>query len=158
MPPRPRRDLKRGGKAGGSAPGRPLTSAVSRRGVRYRMLNEVAPSRSRREPRRRWFSDDDFDLVVWFSDSGSIAGFELCYDKSYAERALIWSSSGGDGHFGVGTRESTPLKNLTPILGAEGALAKDRVIAGLLEVSRNPDPAPGAFVIRLLQDYPAARH
>src|SRR3989449_8172493 len=72
MQPRPRRDLKRGGKAGGSAPRRPLTSTVSRRGVRYRMLNEVAPSRSRREPRRRWFSDDDFDLVVWFSDSGSI--------------------------------------------------------------------------------------
>src|SRR3989441_4369552 len=157
MPPRPRRDLKRGGKAGGSAPGRPLTSAGSRRGVRYRILDQVAPSRSRREPRRRWFSDDDFDLVVWFSDSGSIAGFELCYDKSHAERALIWSSSGGYGHFRVDTGERTPLKNLTPILVADGALAKDRVIAGFLEVSRNLDPAIRSFVIARLQEYPSGR-
>src|SRR5436309_13415452 len=100
------------------------------------MLNEVAPSRSMREPRRRWFSDDDFDLVVWFSDSGSIAGFELCYDKSHAERALIWSSSGGYGHFPVGTGERTPLKTLPPILVAEGARPQDRVIHGFLELPR----------------------
>jgi len=130
---------------------------ASRRAVGYRMLNEVAPSRSMREPRRRWFSDDDFDLVVWFSDSGSIAGFELCYDKSHAERALIWSSSGGYGHFRVDTGERTPLKNLTPILVADGALAKDRVIAGFLEVSKNLDPAIRSFVIARLQEYPSGR-
>jgi len=110
-----------------------------------------------REPRRRWFSDDDFDLVVWFSDSGSIAGFELCYDKSHAERALIWSSSDGYGHFRVDTGERTPLKNLTPILVADGALAKDRVIAGFLEVSKNLDPAIRSFVIARLQEYPSGR-
>ena len=64
------------------------------------MLSEVATRQSTREPRRRWFSDDDFDLVVWFSDSGVIVGFELCYDRSRVERAR-WSgvTSAGTGTF-----------------------------------------------------------
>src|SRR5882724_4105858 len=85
------------------------------------MLSEVATRQSTREPRRRWFSDDDFDLVVWFSDSGVIVGFELCYDRSRVERALVWSNVGGYGHFRVDTGESTPQKNLTPILLADSS-------------------------------------
>src|SRR5207245_10483280 len=107
----------------------PLTSTVSRRGVGYRMLNELAPSRSMREPRRRWFSDDDFDLVVWFSDSGSIAGSELCYDTSLAESPLTWSRSGGHGHFRVGTGVRPPHKTLSPRRVPHRAPGKDRGIA-----------------------------
>jgi hypothetical protein len=36
---------------------------------------------------RRWFSDGDFDLIVWYA-GGEIAGFQLCYDKGRRERAL----------------------------------------------------------------------
>jgi len=119
------------------------------------MLREVAASQSTGEARRRWFSDDEFDLVVWFSDSGSIEGFELCYDRSRGERALIWSSSDGYGHFRVDTGELTPLKNLTPILVAGGVLSKDRVIAGFLKVSTNLDPAIRSFVVARLHEYPS---
>ncbi|HZF07034.1 MAG TPA: hypothetical protein VE932_22045 [Patescibacteria group bacterium] len=120
------------------------------------MLSEVATRQSTREPRRRWFSDDDFDLVVWFSDSGVIVGFELCYDRSRVERALVWSNVGGYGHFRVDTGESTPQKNLTPILLADSALlSKDRVTAGFLEVSANLDPAIRSFVLARLQEFPS---
>jgi hypothetical protein len=52
------------------------------------MLREVLARQPRQEPRRRWFSGDDFDLIVWFDDLDAIAGFELCYDRSEVERAL----------------------------------------------------------------------
>ena len=116
------------------------------------MLSEVAALHSTREPRRRWFSDDDFDLVVWFSDSGGIVGFQLCYDKLGVERALIWSNSGECGHFRVDNGESTPLKNLTPILMPDGAFSKDRITTAFLQVSNNLEPAIQSFVVARLQE------
>ena len=32
------------------------------------------------EPKRRWFSSDDIDLIVWLDDSGAPVSFQLCYD------------------------------------------------------------------------------
>jgi len=37
------------------------------------MLREAIDER---EPNRRWFSDDDFDLIVWFSDAATIAAIQ----------------------------------------------------------------------------------
>jgi hypothetical protein len=47
------------------------------------MLTEVQNTRQiKNEGRRRWFTDSDFDLIVWYeADSSSIAGFQLCYEK-----------------------------------------------------------------------------
>ena len=42
------------------------------------------------DPRRRWFSSDDMDLIVWYDDSDAPIGFQLCYDKLRSERALRW--------------------------------------------------------------------
>lgn len=33
---------------------------------------------------RRWFTDEDFDLIVWYEDD-KITGFQLCYDKKEME-------------------------------------------------------------------------
>ena len=90
---------------------------------------------------------------MWFSPSGSIARFELCYDKSRAERALTWNDAGRYGHFRVDTGEPTPLKNLSPILVAAGALSKDRVIAEFLAVSAHLDPAIRSFVVARIQEF-----
>ncbi len=46
------------------------------------MLRELKQVRQHKgEPRRRWFNDDYFDLIVWFSEKDSISGFQLCCDK-----------------------------------------------------------------------------
>lgn len=40
------------------------------------------------EPRRRWFSSQDLDLIVWLGEDDSIIGFQLSYDKLFDQRAL----------------------------------------------------------------------
>ena len=66
------------------------------------MIHEV--KRTRQVPGegfRRWFTDSDFDLIVWYEgqdEDGPIAGFQLCYDKQGAERALTWRRATGFSH------------------------------------------------------------
>ena len=118
------------------------------------MLSEITTSQSPNEPHRRWFSDEDFDLVIWFDDLGAIAAFQLCYDRSKVERALVWST-GGFRHYRVDTGESTPLRNLTPILVSDGEFSKDRVIAAFLEAGNALDPTIRSFVAQRLQECPS---
>lgn len=93
-----------------------------------------------RESNRRWFSDDDIDLIVWFDDAATIVSFQLCYDKSSAERAITRSPQRGHEHFRVDAGEHTPLRNETPILVADGPLRKDRLVELFLRASEEVDP------------------
>jgi hypothetical protein len=77
---------------------------------------------------RQWLSDDYFDLVVWYTSSGAIHGFQLCYDKPQSERALTWISSGGFSHKRVDDGESG-WGNQTPILVPDGSFPADMVVA-----------------------------
>jgi hypothetical protein len=76
------------------------------------------------EPRRRWFSSLDLDLIVWLDGAGAPVGFQLCYDKGRTEHALTWEPSTGlvhsavdDGEFDIGLRHKA-----TPVLAPDGAL------------------------------------
>jgi hypothetical protein len=62
------------------------------------VLREVHGRESDRDERRRWFSDDDFDLIVWLAEDGAVAALQLCYDKARVERAVTWSGDDGYGH------------------------------------------------------------
>jgi hypothetical protein len=45
---------------------------------------------------RRWFSDEHFDLFVWYEAGGRILGFQLCFDKDKrVERALTFTEERG---------------------------------------------------------------
>jgi hypothetical protein len=84
------------------------------------------------EPRRRWFADDYFDLIVWFDESDEIVGFQLCYDKSRNERALTWFKQSGYMHHRVDDGEHTidVIRKATPILVSNGIFDHEE-IAGL---------------------------
>jgi len=117
------------------------------------MLQEEArETEEARESRRRWFSDEYFDLVVWLSDSGSIASFELGDEKSRGERAVTWSDDSGYRHFRVDASGDTPMRNRTPILLPGGPFSKDQVITSFTERSRTLDPAIRAFVLQRLRE------
>ena len=47
--------------------------------------------------RRRWFSSSEMDLIVWYGEGGSVAAFELYYDKNRAEHVLLWRADHGSG-------------------------------------------------------------
>ena len=84
-------------------------------------LSELASVRQTPgEPRRRWFTSEDFDLIVWYGEDGAALGLQLCYDKRRRERAITWKPGAGfrhsaidDGEAGAGQRYKS-----TPVLGA----------------------------------------
>ncbi len=87
------------------------------------MLREVERVRQvPGESRRRWFTDAQFDLMVWLDAAGDVAGFQLSYDKPREERALTWLRGRGYGHNRVDDGEQRPDQiKATPILVADGA-------------------------------------
>ena len=103
------------------------------------MLREIRSVRQiAGELRRRCFADEELDLTVWYDGQGTIAGFELCYDKQGAEHAFRWGR-GGLEHWGVDNGEQDPLKNRTPVLVPDGALDGNRISRQFREQSREID-------------------
>lgn len=77
----------------------------------------------RRELRRRWFTSNTMDLVVWCDASDIPVALQFCYDKGLTERALSWNREQGYSHRAVDDGESAAgLVKATPLLGANVAL------------------------------------
>ncbi|MDC7233679.1 MAG: hypothetical protein PQJ58_10640 [Spirochaetales bacterium] len=65
------------------------------------------------DDKRRWFVDENTDLIVWFDQTESeITGFQLCYDKKSVQRCLTWQQRDGG----------------KTTLSADGRYSKKRVI------------------------------
>lgn len=120
------------------------------------MMREVRKVRQvEGEPRRRWFTDEFFDLIVWFSPSGEIVGFQLSYDKFRQERALTWRPGEGFGHDGVDDGEDRPGKlKATPILVADGAFDATGIAERFSRESGDLPVEVVAFILAKLRDYP----
>lgn len=118
------------------------------------MLEEIADVRQDNPNlRRRWFKDDYFDLFVWLAPDTRIVGFQLCYDISFRERVLSWHETSGFSHNRIDSGESSPLKNMTPILVADGRLPIGDVLPGFVKHSRDIELAIGEFVSNKLREY-----
>jgi len=110
------------------------------------MLHEVPASQSPNEPRRRWFVGGDIELIVWVAGDDTIAGFQLCYQRADAERALTWTPEHGFRHDAVDEGEDSPEKNQTPILVADGAVDAGALRLQFLANSAAIDPRIRDFV------------
>ena len=107
------------------------------------------------EPKRRWFSSLDLDLIVWLDDSDAPTGFQLCYDKSHGERALTWHAGRGFDHMAVDDGEQNPAQHKsTPILVADGELDCTRVKRMFVDASREVPADLRALVTAALDRYP----
>jgi hypothetical protein len=137
----------------------------SRPGERYialketEMIREVQGARQiRSEGFRRWFTDQYFDLIVWYEgvDAQSpIAGFQLCYDKAAKERALTWRRDRGFTHEKVDDGEwgRTLSAKMTPILVPDGLFDASAITRQLREHSTEMDPGVATFVLTTLAGY-----
>lgn len=96
--------------------------------------------------RRRWFQDEFFDLFVWTGPGGAVTAFQICYDRQRRERVLAWSAAGGFIHRGIDDGEHTPLKNLAPIMVADGAFPAARIAAEFEHRDAALDPELRHFV------------
>ena len=93
------------------------------------MLKELPAAQVPGEPRRRWFTDEHFDLIVWLAADDRVDGFQLCYDLGHAEHALTWDRSGGFSHDCIDDGESSPTRNRTPILLADGPFPAGEILS-----------------------------
>jgi len=123
------------------------------------MLVEIENARQiKDEGFRRWFSDDFFDLIVWYDERREIRGFQLCYDKHQNERAVTWRREGGFSHHRVDDGETTrgaAGHPMSPILVRDGVFEVHPVAERFRSASANIEPSLAGFVYRTMLDYPA---
>jgi len=120
------------------------------------VLNEVPNARQvAGEGRRRWFSDDYFDLIVWYGTEDVPIGFQLCYDKPARERALTWTRAHGFQHDKVDAGEVPGHSKMTPIIVADGAFDRDPVAERFRKASAGIDPQIASLVLERLKSFRA---
>jgi len=111
------------------------------------------------ELRRRWFTSETMDLIVWIDDTEAPRQLQLCYDKGRrrAERALTWKPTTGfshtavdDGDFGNGRYKATPL------MVSEGGFNNERVGKLFRDHSTNLPADIIDFVMRKIGEFQAA--
>jgi hypothetical protein len=119
------------------------------------MLKEIIDVRQiAGEPRRRWFTDNYFDLIVWVGENKDIEGFQLCYDKGMNERALTWEKPSSYRHNRVDDGEENPLQpKRTPVLVADGMFDSLTVAESFRNESKRIDTDINKFVYEKLVGY-----
>jgi hypothetical protein len=123
------------------------------------MLREIPETRQiRGEPRRRWFNSEFMDLYVWYDTTDEPLGFQLCYGKPNAERALTWFRPGNFSHMRVdhGAPEGSAFGGGTgtPLLVLDGLFEAPAVAR---EFARECRDLPGeivALVAAKIEEYP----
>lgn len=112
------------------------------------MLQEIVNvEQVKNEPRRRWFSSEFFDLILWFRNNQQIAGFQLCYDIAVNERAITWFREKGFSHNRIdqGDETSTMYKG-TPILVRDGFFDNNQIAKKFYAESKNLEDRVREFV------------
>ena len=119
------------------------------------MLREVRNARQiPGDPPRRWFSDEYFDLIVWYEEDGSFYGFQLCYDLEKKPRALTWTNRHGYHHAGIDTGENTYGGGKeSPVLTADGLFDAPSVGALFEKAAAGLPHEVAAFVKRKVKEF-----
>ena len=112
------------------------------------------------ERRRRWFGSTDMDLIVWYDESDSIAGFELYYDKHIREHVFIWRADLGISHLAVDDGEQKPALHHkeSPILIPDGHVDPNRIRALFDESCENLPTQVVTLVQQKLVQHPGYVH
>jgi len=108
------------------------------------------------ELKRRWFTSDTMDLIVWVDQSDDPAQIQLCYDKGRrrAERALTWRKGSGYTHTAVDDGEIAYGRyKSTPILVADSSFNSARVSDLFLKDSSHLPTHIVRFVSSKIQEY-----
>jgi hypothetical protein len=115
---------------------------------------------SQKEPGvfRRWFHDDYFDIIVWYGiEHKTITGFQICYDKTRNEHAIMWNRDTGFSHHAIDDSRSQYKHPATPILVDDGIFPFEKIIGRFRESSTNMDPVIRSLIIEKLTEYSKER-
>lgn len=114
------------------------------------MLYEIVKIKQNKgEPKRRWFIDDYFDLVLWQNESNGIVGFQLCYDRTRDMHALTWYEDSGFMHNRIDDGENKPGKYKSiPVLLPNGHFPSKTIAEKFKAESAEIDPRLSEFIYR----------
>jgi hypothetical protein len=119
------------------------------------MLEEFIRVRQDRGTYRRYFTDEYFDLFVWYNKKGGrIIGFQLCYDKTGDYRAVTWEKKHGFHHNRIDSGEpcSTGIKQ-SPILIADGMFDNKKIADLFKRVSGQMEKKLADYIYGKLLEY-----
>lgn len=121
------------------------------------MLKEFTRLRQDKKSFRRLFSDDQYDLYVWYPnrDMARIIGFQLVYKSGFDEKALTWTES--DGFLHTKVDDGDKKTNQSPILVADGLFEYSTVYPGLAARIGEVDPCVRDFIMEKIASYDQAR-
>lgn len=118
-----------------------------------RMLREISSVKQHEgEGIRRWFTNDYFDLIVWY-DNEDILGFQLCYDKPDFERSLTWKKGKGYSHNKIDDGEISGQNKMSPILVPDGLFAKADIAARFELEAENLEKDLFDYVYQKIMEY-----
>jgi hypothetical protein len=119
------------------------------------VLSELkrVPQEQRRSGHRRWFADEELDLIVWYKESGEISGFQLCYDLRGRERAFTWREGAGLMHTAVDTGDDSPLYNRSPILVSCPVVSLEKVIGEFGTRAQTLDPVIATLILSKISEF-----
>lgn len=104
---------------------------------------------------RRWFTSNQFDLILWLNDEQGFAGFELCYDKQKQEHSIAWSANYGYRHMAVDSGEWHPGKHkAAPILVPGHYFDVNRIRSDFDRISHSLPQDIALYVHQVLAQYP----
>ncbi|GAB6090018.1 hypothetical protein [Spirochaeta dissipatitropha] len=104
---------------------------------------------------RRWFRDEDFDLIVWYSDKfeRKITGFQLCYDKQHDERAVTFIEPNSFQHHKIDDGETPYNPKQSPMLIADGFFEAEPTISAFRGAAQQLEPELQELVVSTLERF-----
>jgi hypothetical protein len=107
-----------------------------------------------REPRRRWFSDGDLELIIWLDKKSRIVGFQLCYEVGKQLKALTWHENDGFLHSGVDDGDNRPGRSkATPVLIPDATFDKGNIGKRFAQSSQTLPVEIADFVKKKIPEY-----
>jgi len=106
------------------------------------MLRELKKVRQiKGEPFRRWFVDEDLELILWYDLDRKLEGFQICYDKLAGTRTITWK------------RVKTSTGESKSLLMSDGPYNKSRLLALMEQGSKEMDANLRSFILERLQSH-----
>lgn len=108
---------------------------------------------------RRWFSDENLDLIIWYSMKKEIVGFQLCYKSGIDEKALTWFIDRGYSHHKIDDGEYHPsCFKMTPILIRDENFDNKNILNQFTKACKEIDYEIADFVCDVIKKYPLCPH
>ena len=101
----------------------------------------------------KWYSNEYFELAVWFHDNGDIKSFQLCYDRNRKAHALTWKDGMGFSYDKVDTGDNPGYHKMSPILVQDGPFPREEIANKFLTASKEIDSGISRFVYEKILIY-----